>query len=323
MVVVAWGCGFLVAACVRALRRLVQLPALLFCEAMVWAVSFLAFPLRMLAAVDRERELGGLMAEMQAQMDELVWENGALEEKLEAALREREAMEAVLDEMEEEHDDAFARIDALEAQLKALRQENMRLNEHKGKSMWDKTAAAAAAAEAGVVRRGNDGKTSYGKKAASPRGAGGEQEAAAAPREKDALQSADASYLLLGSPSFASSEAVEQQGKVVARRRSLFSLGMSLAVGAVAWSADAPCLPLLAGLFAVVGVSMRTVSRACAPLRRSGPAAADAVALLSLNWFLLGVLTAPMLPGVARAVVPRAGRVLGPAIAWLAAATPL
>ncbi|KAL6853940.1 hypothetical protein ACP4OV_019969 [Aristida adscensionis] len=308
-----WGLGFL-------LRRLVQLPALLCCEAMAWAVGFLAFPLRLLAAVERERKMGGLVAEMQAQMDGLVWENGALEEKLRAAARERDALEAALDEVEEEHDAALAMIDALEGQLKALRQENMRLSEHKGKAMWDKTTPAAA-------RGGGDG-DGDGKSVWSESG----KKKATSPRDVAALQeAADASYLLGAAPASCPEEeeaAVARQSKAVARRRSVFSVGMSLAVGAVAWSADAPCLPLLAGLFAVVGVSMRSVSRSCAALRRrSGPAAAaaagDAVALLSLNWFLIGVLTAPMLPGVARAVVPRAGRVLGPAIAWLAAAAPL
>jgi hypothetical protein len=54
----AWSCCcFLLATCARALRRLLQLPALLCCEAMVWAVTFLAFPLRMLTAVERERKV--------------------------------------------------------------------------------------------------------------------------------------------------------------------------------------------------------------------------------------------------------------------------
>ncbi|CAO2195960.1 unnamed protein product [Urochloa humidicola] len=128
------------------LRRVVQVPALLCCEAMVWALTFLAFPLRMFTAGDRERKLGWLIGEMQAQMEELVWANRELEEKLEAALREQEAMDALLDEMEEEQEDAYARIDALEAQLKVVRQENMRLKEHKGKSVWDHKAA----------RHGND-----------------------------------------------------------------------------------------------------------------------------------------------------------------------
>ncbi|KAF8642150.1 hypothetical protein HU200_067410 [Digitaria exilis] len=293
MVVLAWGCFFLLAACARALRRVFQLPALLCCEAMVWAISFLAFPLRMLTAVDRERKLGGLIGEMQAQMDHLVWANRDLEDKLQAALRERGAMEALLDEMEDEQDDAFAKIDALQTQVKALRQENMRLNEHKGKSMWDKhgddgsTKAAAAPESSGATTK---------QAARSPRVASGRERGE---EEEEAMKKA----------------AMEDQGqaRAVARRRSVFSVGMSVAVGGVAWSADAACLPLLAGLFAVVGVSMRSVSR----LRRG----ADAVALLSLNWFLLGLLTSPMLPALAHALLPRA--LVAPALTPFAATPPV
>ncbi|KAG2563305.1 uncharacterized protein LOC120645834 [Panicum virgatum] len=309
MVVVAWwGCCFLL-----------RLPALLCCEAMVWALSFLVFPLRMLTAVDdREKKLGLLVWEMQTQMEDLMLENRCLQQKLRAALSERDAAEALLDEMEEEHDDAFATIHVLENQLKALRQENMRLNEHKGKAMWDKP---------GVCDK-NPGKTPLAVVAFG--GARGEEDAAeqaeAEPVLKMTYAADPTSVLALAAaspPSTATAAADDDDeatlARAVARRRSLFSLGMSLAVGAVAWSADAPCLPLLAGLFAVVAVSMRSVSR----LRRGSGPAADAVALLSLNWFLLGVLTSPMLPGVAHAVVPRAGRVLGPALTWIAAAAPL
>ena len=62
-------------------------------------------------------QLGGLIGEMQAQMDDLVWVNRELEEKLQGALREQEAMDALLDEMEDENEDAFARIHALETQV--------------------------------------------------------------------------------------------------------------------------------------------------------------------------------------------------------------
>ncbi|CAM0147801.1 unnamed protein product [Urochloa decumbens] len=298
--VVAWGCCFFLAACARALRRVVQVPAILCCEAMVWALTFLAFPLRMLTAAGERKEAGQrvIIGEMQAQMEVLVWVNRELEEKLQAALREHDAM---LDEMEDEQEDAYARIDALEAQLKALRQENMRLNEHKGKSMWDNRAPEPET-----------------KQTKAPRlamlASGTEQGALAGTTQEDdgaglkLVQPADpASVLSLTTATAPAAAAIAQQAndKAVARGRSLFSLGMSLAVGGVACSADAACLPLLAGLFAVVGVSMRSVSRCC-------PRRGDAVSLLSLNWFLLGVLTSPMLPAVARA-----GRALGPAFASL------
>ncbi|CAO2167804.1 unnamed protein product [Urochloa humidicola] len=293
----------------------VQVPALLCCEAMVWALTFLAFPLRMLTAIERERKLGRLIGEMQAQMEDLVWVNRELEDKLQAALREHDAMDALLDEMEDEQEDAYARIEALEAQLRALRQENMRLNEHKGKSMWDK--APARPGNKALVSETEDTRTPW---VASGRSERGDEEAAAGTAQYDddagfKFKSADpASVLSLTTPPAEDDDAVarqEEESKAVARRRSVFSVGMSVAVGGVAWWADAACLPLLAGLFAVVGVSMRSVSRC---------RAADAVALLSLNWFLLGLLTSPMLP----ALLPRAPRAIGgPALAAsFAAAAP-
>ncbi|KAE8772262.1 hypothetical protein D1007_55771 [Hordeum vulgare] len=137
-----------VAACgARAFRRLavaaVRLPMLLFCDAMVWAVTFLTFPVRLLAVADRESKLDRLVGEMQRQMERVVWENRDLEQRLRVALKEKATMEDILDEMEEENEDAFARIDLLESQLKALKKENMRLKEQRDKSVWDKAAATA------------------------------------------------------------------------------------------------------------------------------------------------------------------------------------
>ncbi|KAK1670639.1 hypothetical protein QYE76_058798 [Lolium multiflorum] len=290
----------------------VQLPALICLEAMLWAVAFLTFPLRVLAAADRERKLDRLLGEMQGQMERVVRENGDLQQKLRAALKEQAAMEEILDEMEEEQEDAFARIDLLESQVRALKKENTRLNEHKGKSMWDKAAAVAGQA---VVTGG--GEAEDDKHAAKSWDIAGEDEK-------------EVAVVLSGTspPSILDLEAVEREARrmeVAARRRSLFSVGMSLAVGGIAWSADAPCLPLLAGLLTVVGMSMCSVARLFRARRPLAPAASGsgAVALLSLNWFLLGVLTYPMLPGVARVVVPRAARLAGPAIAWFAVAAPV
>ncbi|KAI5022085.1 hypothetical protein ZWY2020_058815 [Hordeum vulgare] len=138
-----------VAACgARAFRRLavaaVRLPMLLFCDAMVWAVTFLTFPVRLLAAADRERKVTVLRLES-GQMERVVWENRDLEQRLRVALKEKATMEDILDEMEEENEDAFARIDLLESQLKALKKENMRLKEQRDKSVWDKAAATAPA----------------------------------------------------------------------------------------------------------------------------------------------------------------------------------
>ncbi|KAG8053863.1 hypothetical protein GUJ93_ZPchr0001g32129 [Zizania palustris] len=270
--------GSLVAILARSCWQLavaaVQFPALFCCDAMLWTVTFLTFPLRLLAAVDGERKLG----EMQRQMERLVWENRELDDKLNAALRENRVMEEILDEMEEEHDDAFARITLLEKQLKVLKLENMRLNEHEGKSTWDKRSPAAVHG-GGYNLPGSKANTWKAKDEIEEEGGGVAPEVTA--------------------------ESLTRREKTLARRRSLFSLGMSLAVGAVAWTADAPCLPLLAGLFAMVTMSMCSVARFLCAALRSRPAS-DAIALLSLNCFLLGVLTSPMLPAAVRLVGPAA-----------------
>ncbi|XP_052140020.1 uncharacterized protein LOC127759842 isoform X1 [Oryza glaberrima] len=323
MVMVGCLIAILARSCWHLAVAAVKLPALLCCDAMLSTVAFLTFPLRLLAAVDRERKLDRLVGEMQRQMERLVWENRELEEKLGMALKESRAMEEILDEMEEEHDDAFARITLLETQLKALKLENMRLIEHRGKSMWDKKPPATA------VHGGESlpASTSRPSNTRKRKDREDEAEEAAAAQEEE------------GGGGVATEEDSEmsvqmRRGKAVARRRSLVSVGMAAAVGAVVWAADAPCLPLLAGLLATVGVSMCSVARffllreeAAAALRggsgRPASSSSDAVVLLSLNWFLLGVLTSPMLPGAAHAVFPRAARLVAPAVAWFSATAPL
>uniref|UniRef100_A0A0D9VAL9 Uncharacterized protein n=1 Tax=Leersia perrieri TaxID=77586 RepID=A0A0D9VAL9_9ORYZ len=272
----------LVCSCWHLAVAAVKLPAIFCCDAMLTTVAFLTFPLRLLAALDR------LVGEMQRQMERLVWEKSELEEKLSLAIKESKAMEEILDEMEEEHDDAITKITLLETQLKALKLENMRLNEHKGKSEWDKKPAPTSS-------------SSNTRK------------------EADVI----APEVTSSSPEEEKEEFLVRRRKAaaVARRRSMFSLGMSAAVGAVVWTADAPCLPLLAGLFAMVGVSMCAVARSLR--RRRDGDDGDGVALLGLNWFLLGVLASPMLPGAARAVFPRVARLAGPAVAWLSATVPV
>ncbi|KAB8085328.1 hypothetical protein EE612_008140 [Oryza sativa] len=284
MVMVGCLIAILARSCWHLAVAAVKLPALLCCDAMLSTVAFLTFPLRLLAAVDRERKLDRLVGEMQRQMERLVWENRELEEKLGMALKESRAMEEILDEMEEEHDDAFARITLLETQLKALKLENMRLIEHRGKSMWDKKPPATA------VHGGESlpASTSRPSNTRKRKDREDEAEEAAAAQEEE------------GGGGVATEEDSEmsvqmRRGKAVARRRSLVSVGMAAAVGAVVWAADAPCLPLLAGLLATVGVSMCSVAR----------------------FFLLREEAA------AHAVFPRAARLVAPAVAWFSATAPL
>ena len=77
---------------------------------------------------------------------------------------------------------------------------------------------------------------------------------------------------------------------------------LSLLVGMIVWEAEDPCLPLVAALFTVVGMSLGSVIQFFSAIQNKP--ASDAVALLSFNWFVLGTLTSPSLPRLLRALSP-------------------
>lgn len=59
-------------------------------------------------------QLERLLHEMQIQMDALVWESEELQDRFEIAYRDRNVIEAICEEMEEDYEKALARIDLLE-----------------------------------------------------------------------------------------------------------------------------------------------------------------------------------------------------------------
>ena len=88
----------------------------------------------------------------------------------------------------------------------------------------------------------------------------------------------------------------------VAISQSIFSAVLSLIVGVTVWEADDPCMPLILALFAVVGMSLKSVVQFFFSIKNKP--ASDAVALLSFNWFILGTLTYPTLPRIAPMLAP-------------------
>lgn len=103
------------------------------------------------------------------------------------------------------------------------------------------------------------------------------------------------------------SEVVDQR-RGTAITQSLFSAVLSLLVGMIIWEAEDPCMPLVVALFTVVGMSLKSVVQFFSTIKNKP--ASDAVALLSLNWFILGTLTYPTLPIVARILAPVALRIV-------------
>ncbi|KAL6348291.1 hypothetical protein AAG906_005588 [Vitis piasezkii] len=102
---------------------------------------------------------------------------------------------------------------------------------------------------------------------------------------------------------------VLDQRRDTALLQSLFSAILSLLVGMIIWEAEDPCMPLVVALYTVVGMSLKSVVQFFSTIKNKP--ASDAVALLSFNWFLLGTLTYPTLPRVARMLAPLALSWLG------------
>ncbi|GMN47642.1 hypothetical protein TIFTF001_016818 [Ficus carica] len=101
-------------------------------------------------------------------------------------------------------------------------------------------------------------------------------------------------------------EALDQRRKM-AIIKSLFSAVLSLFVGMIIWEAEDPCMPLVVALFTVVGMSLMSVVQFFSTIKNKP--ASDAVTLLSLNWFILGMLACPILPRLERIGAPLALRI--------------
>eukprot|EP00246_Nothoceros_aenigmaticus_P015316 TRINITY_DN6293_c0_g1_i4.p2 TRINITY_DN6293_c0_g1~~TRINITY_DN6293_c0_g1_i4.p2 ORF type:complete len:104 (-),score=9.06 TRINITY_DN6293_c0_g1_i4:734-1045(-) len=77
---------------------------------------------------------------------------------------------------------------------------------------------------------------------------------------------------------------------------SLFSAALSTLVALIVWEAQDPCLPLVAALFVVIGVSLTNVVHFFTKLQAEH--GLDAIALMSFNWFILGTLACPAIPSI-------------------------
>uniref|UniRef100_F6HJ32 Uncharacterized protein n=1 Tax=Vitis vinifera TaxID=29760 RepID=F6HJ32_VITVI len=108
---------------------------------------------------------------------------------------------------------------------------------------------------------------------------------------------------------------VLDQRRDTALLQSLFSAILSLLVGMIIWEAEDPCMPLVVALYTVVGMSLKSVVQFFSTIKNKP--ASDAVALLSFNWFLLGTLTYPTLPRVARMLAPLALSFVDQTLSWL------
>ncbi|XP_024995001.1 uncharacterized protein LOC112528249 isoform X2 [Cynara cardunculus var. scolymus] len=297
----------------------------IFWRFVLWSLSLITLPVRALGALQREKQLQAHLSELQDRLDSLACDRKELEEHIRIAIKEHEMMEMMLNELEEEREEAIHKVKLLETELKDLKDENLRLQEVHGKSHWD--TGTQVGAGYGYSEKRRDAKVSDFKDDISP-------------WKSDHYQSGKGLTDILmhknafeddNRGKFDANDSVKTNGvslmhqiipgveilgewKEVALSQSLFSTILSLLVGMVVWEAGDPCMPLITALFMVVGMSLKSAVGLFSTIENKP--SSDAVALLSLNCFILGTLTYPTLPRLVRLLLPFFTESFPQALGW-------
>ncbi|KAE9613221.1 hypothetical protein Lalb_Chr05g0215221 [Lupinus albus] len=283
-----------------------------------WTFGLISLPAKVVNAFQRERQLEQKLHEMQNKLESLIWDQKELQERFQMVVKEHKMMELLVIELEEEHDMAIAKIEKLETKLQDQINENLQLKEIQGKAYWSSKDQNDTDSEQNIHGSSYNNpvmqcKPSYNRNGISLQDL---------LMHKDILEIDNKTrnellkLLKTGNksgsvtqvkPEMMSKDVVEMRGVLDQRRdiafsQSLFSAIMSLIVGVTIWEAEDPCMPLVVALFAVVGMSLKSVVQFFSTIKNKP--ASDAVALLSFNWFILGTLTYPSLPRVAHMLAP-------------------
>ncbi|CAO2820067.1 unnamed protein product [Amaranthus hypochondriacus] len=251
-----------------------------------------------------------VLQQMQIDLENLSYNYDKLAAHLKLAINEHHLMESMLAELEEEHDKAINKIEFLEQKVEHLKNENLRLKEIETKGIWDAThrnKTEDKQTTSTVKNYGHDESSKSGdnnllddlllqkrswssnkhrRSATNPAGLVDPLTPLVFSRETRDVDT----------------DAALDQRREAALSQTLFSALLSLLVGATIWEAKDPCMPLVMALFAVVGLSLRSVVQFFSSIKNRP--ASDAVALLSFNWFILGTLSVPAFPKVARMLAP-------------------
>lgn len=279
----------------------------------IWIMALLSLPVRAFTALYRERLLEVQLHRLKIEMDDIILDCKELEEQLHEAIRERAMMEMMLMELEKEHDEAILKIELLVGEVQKLKDEAHRLKEVRGKATWSYMDEADVGNDCYITGGNNSGKSALkpdcNKKQVMTDLCKDERH--------DVLKSGSKLYGLsqLYITHMISNEGILAKQRKVALSQSIFSVLLSLVVGIIVWEAGDPCLPLVIALFVVVIMSL--VSAVQLFTRIEHKPASESVALLSINWFILGALAHPMLPRIARFFAPLALSVLQRALKWL------
>ncbi|XP_058772647.1 uncharacterized protein LOC131646689 [Vicia villosa] len=287
-----------------------------------WMFGLFFLPARFVSSIERERQLERQLHRMQTEMESLEWNQKKLQERFQMTVKECKMMEMLLAELEEEHDLTIAKIEDLEGKLRDQINENRRLKEIQGKRYWNsKNQDINNSQKVNASIPPPTRKSSYSEPEVSlqellTRKDIWKDDSKARTELLKLLKTGQKSAPTKPEP--VSKDAVVEVSEVLDHRRavaisrSIFSAILSLIVGVTVWEADDPCMPLVVALFAVVGMSLKSVVQFFFSIRNKP--ASDAVALLSFNWFILGTLTYPTLPRVAPMLVPLVLRFVDQAI---------
>ncbi|XP_019152330.1 PREDICTED: uncharacterized protein LOC109149135 [Ipomoea nil] len=300
------------------LRNAICLNVSILWKLTTWIIAIPFLPMRVLNALQNEKLLKMHLEEMQRELENLVWDKKGVEKQLRVAIKEHKLMGLMLRELEDEHNEAIIKIEQLEDELQGLKEENQQLKEARGKARWspeqvdtsnlhNQTTNYTKESAATLSRRPNRAKTAKTYQEISRANAWEDENkpTIAAKDTKQPLKPADldTTYYL------------QSQRRETALSRSVFSAVLSVVVGTTVWSAAEPCVPLVAALFTVVAISLRSVVQFFSSINNHP--ASEAVALLSFNWFILGTLTYPTLPKVARMLSPLAHNFSGTTMSFL------
>ncbi|CAM8996914.1 unnamed protein product [Rhodiola kirilowii] len=292
-------------------RATVHFHVKMFWSVTSWGIALLTLPIRLLNAIQRERQLEIRLSDLEVELENLFWTKKELERQLNTATKERRMVDLMLNELEDEHDKAIDKIEELEKELHELKVEKKRniREEEQGKSTsipygipWKTDASGIIIHDLLKHVDALDGK---------------KRQISNSPRLSETEHKIRNDTL---SCQVISSEKLVMKTMLMERRRealqrSLFSAALSLLVGIIIWEAEDPCMPLVAALFTVVGMSLVSVVQFFSTIENKP--ASDAVALLSFNWFILGALTYPTLPLLARLLSPLASLIADRISTWL------
>ncbi|XP_015575106.1 uncharacterized protein LOC8280126 isoform X2 [Ricinus communis] len=305
---------FVIHAWVELVTTSINVHLNIFHKTMIWTIALITLPIRVLSALQRERLLQDTLHEMQIELDNLVWVRKELQHQLQTAIKECRILESMLAEVEDENETIIAKFELLESE--GLKVENLQLKEILSEGHWSFkfNGGTDNAENIGIAISNNTGISDSTQSCCKA----SEMMLEDLVTNKDACEGEGKSEAELRSflratargsiHSFSHSivsRSLDMSGGLDQRRdaavfQSLFSAVLTLLVGTIIWKAEDPCMPLVVALFAVVGMSLKSVVQFFSTIKNKP--ASDAVALLSLNWFILGTLTYPALPKVARII---------------------